>query len=171
MAAAGLTFVAHSLTSLAMLPAVHQSFPLAMSCAVSAGFAGCSGALRLSCMTMQESKAREEHLWQQLADQGAALAGSQKLREQLTQQVSSLEQDLTGAQTAQCQASQVTFLLWSWCDTTLSHVWVQCACRIITQEAECVAISRKCSALIGRSAFCHARCSVIKTAQTWFACR
>ena len=53
----------------------------------------------------------QDQLQQQLFKQESALAGSKKLRKQLTQLVSSLEQDLSDAHTVQRQAVQVSRLL------------------------------------------------------------
>ena len=56
---------------------------------------------------LQESKGREEQVLQQLPDKEAALAGSENLRKQLTNQVALLQKDLSAAKD---QAEEVTFL-------------------------------------------------------------
>ncbi len=57
---------------------------------------------------MQSVEEGRGELQHQLSKQEDALAGSQKLREQLTQRVISLEQDVSDAQAAQHQAVQVS---------------------------------------------------------------
>ena len=82
---------------------------------------------------LQGSKGREEQVLQQLPDKEVALAGSEKLRKQLTNQVTLLRKDLSAAK---CQAEEVR-----WCRQP-----VRCACvrgvgAVMQFHSECCQLS------------------------------